>query len=76
MQQIVQDPNKSALIQAVVAGLSDNPKLALQAVARLSPVLPVYLNAISDLETAAQAMVDFFKGAGPAPDWYKHATAA
>ena len=76
MQQIVQDPNKTALIQAVQAGLADNPVLALRAVAKLSPVLPVYLNAITDLETAAQAMVDYFKGAGPAPDWYKHATQA
>lgn len=75
MQQIVQDPTKTALIQAVQAGLADNPDLAMDAVCKLAAVLPVYLANVPDLATAAKAYVAYAKGAGPIPDWYKHASA-
>ena len=75
MQQIIQDPNKTALIQAVSAGLADNPELAMSAVCKLATVLPVYLASIPDLQTAASAFVGYMKG-GQIPDWYKHASQA
>ena len=75
MQQIVQDSTKSAFIQAVVAGLADNPRLAMQAVVKLSNVLPVYLNTIPEMGAGVEAFVAYMMG-GPMPEWFKHASQA